>query len=162
MGYDISIVKDGEVCYANDGEVVPFTGSNYPVGGSPRLSVCITFNYVGLLRESLGGDGLRDLAGCNVKCTIGKLSDAIKKLSGMDDKPWIEKRRQELRYAIWSRENDPKMGDIVLMLKKDLKDFEDNPGNYWVETPTNVKKAIEGLLWMAEHAPDGSTWEVNG
>lgn len=131
MGYGISVTKDGEVCHA--GENLPYEGSNVCIGGTDRMSMTVTYNYGGLLREALGGDGVRDLDGCNVKCTVQKLKDAIGKLSGMDDAPWIEKCEKK----------------------------GEDPSSYWTETPSNVKKALEGMLWMAEKAPDGSMWEVH-
>jgi hypothetical protein len=162
MGYDIRVTKDGEVCHA--GENLPYEGSNVCIGGTDRMSITITYNYRGLLRETLGGDGVRDLDGCNVKCTVQKLKDAIEKLSGMDDAPWIEKKRRKLDEAI-SRLTDESLGSPEewsdSLAKSYMRDLEHVGESYWTEKPSNVRKALEGMLWMAEKAPDGATWGID-
>lgn len=168
MGYGISVMKDGEVCHA--GEDLPYEGSNVCIGGTDRMSITVTYNYSELFRDVLGGDGLRDFDGRNVKCAIPKLRHAIGKLSDMDDAPWIEKRRKELVKALSECQEDMGSGQSVssdsinLMFQRsyarELAELLDGNLSYWTAVPSNARKALEGILWMAEKAPDGATWEV--
>lgn len=160
MGYGIRVMKDGEVCRAD--ESLWYQGSNVCLGEYRDLSITVTYNYVNLLREVLGGDGIRDFDGRNVKCAIPKLRYAIERLSGMDDAPWIERRKSMLRESIerYRSDQDPGAKKLLSFLEDDLREVEETKDSYWVETPSNVRKALEGILWMAEKAPDGATWEV--
>lgn len=169
MGYGVYVMKDGDVCVVD--ENLPYEGSNVCVGGANRLSMTVTYNYSELFGDVLGGDSLRQFDGAPVKCTVGKLRDGIEKLSGMDDGPWVDRRRKELIKALSECQEDMGSGQSVgsdsinLMFQRDyareLAELLDGRLSYWTAVPSNARKALEGMLWMAEKAPDGATWEVN-
>lgn len=62
-----------------------FHGSNMTVGGTDSAYMNVTYNYGKILRESLGGDGLKDFHGKNIRETLEPLKTAIASLG--DEKP---------------------------------------------------------------------------
>lgn len=50
--------------------------------------------------------------------------------------------------------------DSIPLLKKVINDLGDDVSkDYWEATEGNAKKALEGLLYFAEHAPEDAVWE---
>lgn len=158
MGYDISIVhEDGSVAEAKDS--VPQFGSNVCIGGTTRLSVCITYNYAEFYRSLRIGKktGLWCLDGKDPVKTIPKLVALKRQIELMDERPYINKLRAEARRKLKKPDEftDKQMYEAWL--------DKENDGihqSYWAPIPSNAAKAIAGLLWMAVNSPKNTKWQV--
>ena len=77
MSYDLYIDNKQTGEHVRLPEKHEFTGGTFALGGTDYAWLNVTYNYSGHFRDALGGDGLNDFAGKNVRDTLQKLRDGI-------------------------------------------------------------------------------------
>lgn len=152
MSSTVSVVLNGEVCTAKNTRVVsgpnvridPRTGDIIP---DSNLEMSITGNYHVFYRrkQMFGKKGIDWLDGKNCKDTIKKLISCSVYLLMLPDGPYInkaKKKHDELGKKGYNR------GQFRI--------------DYWTPIPSNAKKAIDDLVYLANEAPKTATWSVSG
>jgi hypothetical protein len=151
MSSTVSVVLDGEVCTAKNPRVVsgpnvridPRTGDVIP---DSNLEMSITGNYHVFYRrkQMFGKKGIDWLDGKKCKDTIKKLISCSVYLLMLPDGPYIDKARKH---------HD----------ELEKKGFGNGPFkiDYWTPIPSNAKKAIDDLVYLAHEAPYAAVWRVS-
>lgn len=151
MSSTVSVVLDGKVCTAKNPRVVsgpnvridPSTGDIIP---DSNLEMSITGNYHVFYRrkQMFGKKGIDWLDGKRCKDTIKKLISCSVYLLMLPDGPYINKAKKK-------HEEREKKGSKIGQFKI----------GYWTPIPSNAKKAIDDLVYLAHEAPNGAVWRVS-
>lgn len=152
MSSTVSVVLDGKICKNKNPRVVsgpnvminPETGEVIP---DDRLEISITYNYHLFYRrkQMFGKKGIDWLHGRNCKDTIKKLISCSVYLLMLPDGPYINKAKKKHDESV---KNGYNRGPFKI--------------DYWTPIPSNAKKAIDDLVYLANEAPKTATWSVLG
>lgn len=151
MSSTVSVVLNGKICTAKNPRVVsgpnvridPRTGDIIP---DSNLEMSITGNYHVFFRrkQMFGKKGIDWLDGRNCRVTIEKLISCSVYLLMLPDGPYINKAKKKHDESVKKGYN---RGPFKI--------------DYWTPIPSNAKKAIDDLVYLANEAPKNAVWRVS-
>lgn len=184
MSYDISLVNPD----TNDIIILDnlnlLRGGTYSMGGTHEATFNVTYNYACIFQTLFGKDGIHFIEGKTAKDTIDTLEKGMNVLSETQELYTIEVdnglsfEQQIVKYATAAIQCLIKAGcqmKAVKSVEQEIIEYckyrhnEDNNHNmtpldlilhYWTPTPANVKKALKGMIWLGNIAPDG-VWQIH-